>query len=501
MSTIGTARLLVVSADPAVLRPLWSIGESNSWKLEIVGNAWQAMDRIQSGATVNLLLLDMSEGEAEDLHTLRWLRRLRPSLPIIPIGHPNDAGVQEESIRLGANEYIARPVEERQLERCILRGLSCSCEATDIEFTSDDVEAIGDGRFFIGLGPVMRRFRAQAALLAETDAPLLILGESGSGKEIAARLVHKLSVRSAFEFAKVRCAALPGDLLERELFGYESKSAAGPIRIKPGKLELCAKGTILLDDVVEMPLALQVGLVEVLVNRRFTRPGGCTSIDVDVRVLATSSINLERAVAEKRLDQDLYRYLTAYTIHLPPLRERKNEIPALARHFMHQLAKHYCLSARVLSPAILEAWQAYNWPGNLQELEACVKRYLLVGDEELLFDKSRRNSRGEEPDAASEVQHIGKKAGGLQAPSCAMASQARSLRSLIQSVKSEAEKNAISAALERTGWNRKAAARLLKVSYRTVLYKIEQYKMTSFNSPVYPGSNSGGNGNGHGRSA
>jgi DNA-binding NtrC family response regulator len=223
-------------------------------------------------------------------------------------------------------------------------------------------------------------------------------------------------------------------------------------------------------------------------------------IDADVRLLATSSTNIVNAVADKRLDEDLYRYLTAYTIHVPPLRERRNEIPALARHFMHQLAKRYCLSARELSPAILEAWQASNWTGNLRELEDCVKRYLMVGDEELLFNKSRTNLKREEPDAALGMLHAGKKTEASQVSSCATTSESRSLRSLIQSVKSEAEKSAIAAALERTGWNRKAAARLLKVSYRTVLYKIEQYKMSSFNSPIYPGSHGSGNGDSRGHS-
>lgn len=498
MSVSATARVLVVSGDSAVLRPLWSIGDPNCWKVEIAANAWEAMERVQSGVTFNLLLLDLPQGEAEDLYTLRWMRRLRPSLPIILIGHPDDAGRQEESIRLGANDYLARPFEECQLEAAIRQNLSTGSDGAELDFTSEDVEVIGEGRFFIGLSPLMRRLRSQVALLAETDVPVLILGEDGSGKETTARLIHRLSVRSAFEFAKVRCAALPGDLLERELFGYERNGTVARGRTKPGKLESCAKGTILLDEIAEMPLELQSHLVKVLQKGRFTRPGTSTFVDADVRLLATNSTNIEHALSENRLDENLYRYLTAYTIQVPPLRERTNEIPSLACHFMHQFARRYGISARDLSPAILESWRAYNWPGNISELEESVKRYLMVGDKELTFERSRANPEGGPLSVAREIPRTGEHPAPAQDSVGAPISESKSLRSLVKSVKSETEKSAIAAALETTGWNRKAAARLLKVSYRTVLYKIEQYKMTSFNSSISPSGNGSGNGNGNG---
>jgi two-component system NtrC family response regulator len=201
------------------------MGESNGWQLEIAADPWEAIDRAQSGATLDLLLLDLPQGSAEGLHSLRWLRRLRPSLPIILIGHPDDNGRKQESIRMGARDYLSRPIEDRQLEIVIQRNISMASEAAEADIASDDVEALSDESFFIGVSPIMRKLRAQAALLAETNVPVLILGEDVSGKETTARLVHTLSVRSGFEFAKVNCAALPGDLLERELFGSERKAA------------------------------------------------------------------------------------------------------------------------------------------------------------------------------------------------------------------------------------------------------------------------------------
>jgi two-component system response regulator AtoC len=488
-SAIQVTKLLVVSRDSAILRPLWLMGESNGWQLEIAADPWEAIDRAQSGAMLDLLLLDLPQGSAEGLHSLRWLRRLRPALPIILIGHPDDNGRKQESLRMGARDYLIRPIEDCQLESVIQRNIYAGSEAIEADISSDDVEPISHESFFIGVSPIMRKLREQAALLAEANVPVLILGEDGSGKETTARLLHSLSVRSGFEFMKVNCAALPGDLLEKELFGCERKGMNAPTRTKAGKLELCAKGTIFLDNITEMPLALQLNLLDVLQNKRFIRPGTSSFVEADVRVVAASSINVERAISERQLCEELYHQLSAYTVHVPSLRDRKEELSFLSRHFMHRLAKHYGLAPREFSPAIIEAWQAYNWPGNLRELEHCVKRYLMVGDEELTFGKGQSGADGEPQETATVKARSAKQVALSPGQARPVVSGSRSLRSLIQSVKAKAEKNAIALALEKTGWNRKAAARLLKVSYRTVLYKIEEYKITVADSSQFPRAN------------
>jgi two-component system, NtrC family, response regulator AtoC len=483
---LDTAKLLVISHDSGVLRLFSSIGESNTWQFESATNGWEAIERVLSGVAPDLLLLDQLLGDADGLHILRWLHRLRPALPIILIGHPDEAS-RQEAIRLGARGYFCRPLDERQLESAIRQFLSNSCETIETDITSDDVEPVDNENFFIGISPIMRKLRAQAALLAEANVPVLILGESGSGKETTARLLHKLSVRSGFEFAKVNCAALPSDLLERELFGYQQNALSG--RTKTGKLELCAKGTILLDEITEMSVDLQAQLMQVLQTRRFVRPGGSAPIEVDVRVLASSSANMERALSENRIREDLYYRLSAYTIHVPSLRDRREELQVLSRHFMHRLAKHYGLSPREFSPAIIEACQSYAWPGNLRELETFVKRYLMMGDRELAFEGSHVDEDEVNGDSTSETLQDSNPVASSLIQSRSGADGFGSLRSLVQSVKLEAEKHAIAAALEKTGWNRKAAARLLKVSYRTLLYKIEQYQMRSSDPALFAGNN------------
>jgi two-component system, NtrC family, response regulator AtoC len=478
-NAIEAARLLVVSSDPSILRPLWSLGESNGWQLEIAVDPWDAIERTQSTARFDLLLLDLLQGNGDGLHCLRWLHRIRPSMAIVVLGHSDDLGRKREALRMGARDYLTRPLDDRQLEMAIQSNIYAADAVIEPEITSDDVEPVSHHSFFIGVSPVMRRLRAQAALLAEASVPVLILGEDGSGKETTARLIHTLSVRSGFEFAKVNCAALPADLLEGELFGGDRKGAGPVARTKTGKIELCAKGTIFLDEITEMPQSLQSKLVEVLRNKQFTRPGSYEIVEADVRVLAASSIKLERAVSEFGLSEELYHELSKYTLHVPSLRDRKEELSFLSRHFMHRLAKHYGLAAREFSPAIIEQWQAYHWPGNLRELEHCVKRYLMVGDGELASGACQIGTGFGFQEFALDRSGEGKQAASISNRFRTAGATSKSLRSLVQSVKAEAERTAIAVALEKTGWNRKAAARLLKVSYRTVLYKIEQYQMTA----------------------
>jgi len=329
----------------------------------------------------------------------------------------------------------------------------------------------------------MRKLRTQAELLAQTDSPVLILGEAGSGKGTAARLIHQLSVRSGFNFAKVNCAALPSDLLEAEIFGYQSDEP-DPARLKIGKLELCQNGTILLDEIPEMPRTLQAKLLEVLETGRMYRPGSGKSVRVNVRILTSSTSNLETAISAKKLRDDLYYRLSAHILHVPPLRERSEELPLLLHHFMRDLAKRYALSPRSFSPAVLEACQLHGWPGNLKELENFVKRFLLAGSKELPF----ANGPEAQNVATSKIPYFEMKSEEQPAaPVEATARSSDSLKSLVQAVKLEAERNAIVAALQKTGWNRKAAARQLKVSYRTLLYKIEQYQLRPAESALMPG--------------
>ncbi len=471
-NTIEAMRLLVVSREPAVLRLLGPMEDSNSWHLETAASGWDAMERLQSGATSQLLVLDLSRGDADSLHFLRWLRRLRPDLPVVLLCHPDDAARGKEAIRLGAGEVLVRPFDAEKLEFVIRRQLERTGNA-DMDMASKNIEPLGQDTFFVSASLIMQKLRAQAALLAKTDVPVLILGETGSGKCTVASLIHQLSVRSGFKLLRVNCAEMPEAVLEAELFGGDH--ASSPRRTSLGQFAAGEKGTIFLEEIAEMPAGLQARLLQVLQNHEIRTPAGTDATPADVRILAASSANLDRALAEKQLREDLYYRLSAFTVHVPPLRHRKDEIAILLRYFMHKLAKHYSLPARGFSSSVLDACRHYSWPGNLKELESFVKRYLVAGEQELALGETALDSADSIDRAVPRPVRLA--ATPLEESGSGQKSNPESLKSLIQGIKSEAERNAIGAALNKTGWNRKAAARLLRVSYRTLLYKIEQYHM------------------------
>jgi two-component system response regulator AtoC len=474
-NAIETVRLLVVSRDSAVLRPLWAIGEANSWRLETAVSAWEAMERIHWALAPHLLVLDLPRDDGDSAHVARWLQRLRPDLPIILLCDSNDIARTIETTRLSADDILARPVDPVQLEILIRRHLGSATTCTTSAVSSEDIEQLEEDRFFLSASPATQKLRAQAKLLAQADVPVLILGEPGSGKDSVARLIHKFSVRSAFNFLKISCADMPGDLFENELHGRPG----GEDPRNLGKHQARERGTILLDEITEMPLGLQSKLLQRLQDRATFRPNGDGAAKLPVRVLASSSANLERAIAENKLREDLYFRLSPFTVMVPALRQRKEEITILLRCFMRKLANHYGLPPREFSPAVVEACQRYAWPGNLTELESFVKRYLIVGDSDVALnepERKSRNGRSAMQDTPIMLRAEGRRDGAYQRQ---QGPTAHSLKNLIRDVKSEAERNAIAEALTKTGWNRKAAARLLNVSYRTLLYKIDEYHMNS----------------------
>jgi two-component system, NtrC family, response regulator AtoC len=474
-----SARILVVSNERSTLSRLWILGDANGWQLETAGNGWEALERVQSGTGPDAILLDLPQGDSDGLHTLRWLRRVRPDLPVVVLSHRDDDGRKTEATRLGANEYLMRPLAEEQLETAIRRCLSGDSEGA-ADSLAEGIEQIAEDMFFVAAGASMRKLRAQAELLAQVNSPLLIVGERGSGKELAARLIHKLSVRSGSRFLKLNCAALPGEVLESELFGYDRAFAGNGHG--PSKFELCQQGTLYLEEITEMPMSLQAKLLHAFQEGQLVKGDGQNRSGIDVRILAGTSLSIEQAIAENKLREDLYYRLSAFTLHVPPLRRRREEIPLLLGHFMNQLARRYSLPAPTIAPRMLEACQLYDWPDNLRELQDFVKRQLANGGQGPMpgaieteaggVDKARLSPVIQETGERSIEGHDGESGSGL--------------KSLLQSVKGEAEKNAIASALEQTRWNRKAAARLLKVSYRTLLYKIQQYHMSppGYLSPV-----------------
>jgi DNA-binding NtrC family response regulator len=338
-----------------------------------------------------------------------------------------------------------------------------------------EIERISEELYFIAASPATRRLRTQAELLSQTDVPVLITGEAGSGKTTAAQLIHSLSIRSSFPFMRVKCAVLASDLLENELFGYEHTSAKGRPESTLGKFEQCTKGTILLDEFDAMPDAVQRRLLKLLETGEFVRCGGQNPIRADVRIIAATCGDLELAAAEKRIQEELFYRLSVFELRVPPLRERHEEIPLLLGHLMNRLTRRYGVPAPRFSSVLLDACQQYAWPGNLRELENFAKRFLAHGDEDAaLHELQSRPDYGSASKSENGDEHAKT---SIHPASLHLSEEKSSLKLLVRNAKGEAERGAISEALEETHWNRKAAARLLNVSYRALLYKIQEYHL------------------------
>ena len=347
-----------------------------------------------------------------------------------------------------------------------------------------EIERISEELYFIAASPATRRLRTQAELLSQTDVPVLITGEAGSGKTTTARLIHSLSIRSSFQFMQVKCAVLTPALLENELFGYEHASANGRPESTLGKFEQCAKGTILLDEFDAMPDAVQRRLLKLLETGEFVRCGGQSPIQADVRIIAATCGDLKLAAAEKRVHEELFYRLSVFELRVPPLRERHEEIPLLLGHLMNRLTRRYGVPAPHFSSVLLDACQQCAWPGNLHELENFAKRFLSHGDESAALQElhSRPDyelgSKDENGDGNGNghAKTSGQPA-SVYPSSLHTAEEKSSLKLLVRNAKGETERSAIAHALEQTQWNRKAAARLLNISYRALLYKIQEYHM------------------------
>ena len=455
------AKILVVDDEPSMLRYLRTVLEAESYHVQTVRSGIEAVARIRQEPAPDLVLLDVLMPEVDGLQTLELLQQAQPGIKVVMLSCTTEPRKVVQAIRLGAVDYLTKPFQIQDLEKVLVHSLTSGVVPGEPGEPGQTIEELDDELCFVCASPAMRKIRAQVEQVAAVNVPILLLGESGTGKEVVARLIHKLSPRSSRIFLKVNCAALPGDLLESELFGYEVGAFTGASRPKPGKFELCDNGTILLDEIGELPGGLQAKLLHVLQDQEFSRLGSRTTIKVDVRILAATNVDIQLAIAEKRFREDLFYRLNAFTLNLPPLRERREEIPLLLRQFMARYAGRYARTQLPLSPGLVDACVRYSWPGNLRELENFVKRYLILGDESLV--RGELESKAEEHPAGSDGSRN------------STGSPARGLKSLVRSIKDETEMDAISRALEETKWNRKRAAALLNISYKALLYKIRQY--------------------------
>ena len=459
---MSPSHILLVDDEPSELLSTKTALETEHYQVETAHSGEEALERISHNPAPSLLILDLVMPGMDGLQTLETCRKIHPEQKVIMISCLNDTSKVVQAIKLGASDYLTKPFHPQQLHGAVRRVLEANREAgaqgSSYTATGDErLEYLDDESFFLAASPVMKQIRDQVEFIAKVDVPVLLLGASGVGKEILARLIHKLSRRAHRPMIKVNCAALPADLLESELFGYEPGAFTGASKSKAGKFELAHKGTFLLDEIGEMSAALQAKLLHVLQDGQFSRLGGRANITADARILAATNIDIKRAIATRQFREDLYYRLNAFTITIPPLRDRREEIPALLNYFMNKFAQKFYKNPLPLSDRLVRECMRYHWPGNLRELGNFVKRYLVLEEEDLVV----KELQAQPDERGSDV---------LSLP----AGQAN-LKALVRNLKAETEAKEIRRVLEDENWNRATAASRLRISYRALSYKIRQH--------------------------
>lgn len=452
---------------------------AEGYELEAVPAAEQVIDRLRRREWPRLILFDL-EGP-ESLEELRQMAAHDGKVPIVVTAEASESTLLLEALRCGAHNCLVRPVRRQDLEALLASGKKDAGAACCYN------DRLTDDLWFVASSPAMRKIRQQVAQIAPADVPVFINGESGVGKEVIARMIHQLSARSGKAFVKVNCAALPGELLESELFGYEQGAFTGAVRAKPGKFESAGRGTIFLDEIAEMAPHLQAKLLHVLQDNQFSRLGGRVTIETNTRVLAATNTPVQEAIRNGHFRKDLYYRLSVFSLTVPPLRERRNEIPLLFRHFISKYNSKYSRVAPDPPDYLVSAAIRYDWPGNLRELENLVKRYVILGDAEEAFRELVELTRCERRTRLDESPGADR----------------RGLKQRVRDLKDDTELEAILGALEAARWCRKQAARQLGISYKALLNKMHRLHLDGG-----PGSRAaaraaaqaappGGNGHGH----
>ena len=466
------------------------------------------------------VLLDLRMPDIDGFEVLRRYRAKGGLAPVIALSAMDEKEAVVRAMKLGASDYLVKPLElaelKEALDRCtaeILPELPAApavvvqpAEPPAGTMTPSTIPRRGPPPEFISQSPAMTGIWDIVDRAADTDVPVLIRGESGVGKEVIARTVHQRSPRMGKAFIKVNCAAIPTELLESELFGHERGAFTGATNEKPGKFELADKGTIFLDEIGEMHPSLQAKLLQVLQDEEYYRVGGKKPMKADARVVTATNRVLEDEIARGNFREDLYYRLNVVGVMVPPLRDRKEDIPALIEHFRKKYGSKYKQGAMVFSPEVLKRLGEYDFPGNVRELENLVRRLVVLRDERFVLDElaavvSRRpavqvplqsgSAGGALPPANQQsYQQSQTPAQGVspvlsakvasQPPASVVpvGAETVSLKEISRQAAMRAEREAISMMLARTNWNKRKAAGRLQISYKALLYKIKDCGLT-----------------------
>ena len=405
-----------------------------------------------------LVLSDLRLPKGDGMGVLRAVKELDAELPVIVMTAHGSIQDAVEAMKKGALDFLAKPVDPDHLLLLVSRALEQRRLLNDYRLLKEEAAARRGGPSIIGDAPALRQVMASIDRAAGTDTTVLLEGESGTGKELCARALHNASARANGPFVAINCAAIPENLLEAELFGYERGAFTGANQRKIGKFEMAQHGTVFLDEIGEMPLALQAKMLRAIETKRIERLGGNGSFAVDVRIVAATNRMLRQAVASRQFREDLYFRLSVFPVTVPPLRDRKEDIPKLAHHFVERVARDVGKKVTI-SPEALAMLVAHTWPGNVRELQNAMERAVILADGDRLL-----------PRHLNLMTQMGATADPWE-----MLDWSGTLADVAARFASEAEKRKIMLALKQGGGDKGRAADLLQINFKALAVKLRQY--------------------------
>jgi two-component system response regulator AtoC len=462
-------RVLVIDDDPGVRDYMEALVSRQGYRVFPVADAEQALKSLDD-TQPDIVTLDVVLPGMDGLETLRRLKQRLPEVPVVMLSGHGQARNIVEAMRLGASDFLRKPFEVEELELAFQKALEKRALKQEVERLRGRARSETELLLLCGDNPKMKEIRDIIEQVADTDITVLVRGESGTGKELVARTVYQLSGRRDQPFVKVNCAALPSELLESELFGFEKGAFTGAQKRKLGKFEYANHGTIFLDEISEMHPGLQAKLLQVLQDGEFSRLGGESDVRVDTRIIAATNRNLEEAVADQSFREDLYYRLNVVTVHLPPLRDRMDAIPLLVDHFLQKNNSQYGKDVTSLSSETMNVFMQYHWPGNVRELENMVRRMVVLGNEMAPLEEIT-NRGSDTPDRSKPAEDpLDLDALGADFTN----EDGIDLKAISRRAAQVAEKRVIERVLQQTRWNRKLAAERLQISYKALLYKMKE---------------------------
>ncbi|MHC4938616.1 MAG: sigma-54-dependent transcriptional regulator [Planctomycetota bacterium] len=459
---MSKARLMIVDDDPLVADSLAVFLKSRSYDIQVETDAHRALRRMRDGESPDLILTDVNMPGLDGFALLKEARKIDPNVVIVMLTGYGTIESAVKAMREGAEDYVTKPVIDEEMLLTVERALKRRKLTQENEQLKRQLRSSLKLDNLIGADHRMRKMFETMHTVASTRATVLLTGESGTGKSMVAKAIHHASTRSDKPFVEVNCGALPETLLESELFGHRRGSFTGAEADRLGKFLRADGGTIFLDEIATASPALQVKLLRILQERRFERIGDDDTVEVDVRVLLATNIDLKRALDEGKFREDLFHRINVVSIEIPPLRDRRSDIPLLAEHFLKRYTNENEKAIEAISDDAMKLLVRYDWPGNVRELENAIERAVVLTRDSIL-------SAGDFPLEISGVDSSGN--GGLQLD---FRPDGRTIMPLKKALEGP-EKEIIAATLASVNWNRQKAAQLLDINRTTLFNKMRKY--------------------------